>query len=239
MMFELRTINKGKVYDSIVDQILEGIRKGAFPLGGVLPTERALASKLGVSRGSVREALRILEHSGVVDVRTGSGTYVTEAALTRATSLRAHAALVGEESPLDVMIARRAVEPVCAEYAALNRHRRDLETLSATIVEHQAQMEADKDPAEIDLAFHVALAVASRNPVMEILFQRIAEFMRQGTWQELKHRSRERPGNQQLYLKQHGDILEALEIRDAAKAGHAMRIHLDTVEEGLLAEIDE
>jgi GntR family transcriptional repressor for pyruvate dehydrogenase complex len=94
--FQLTAIDKPRVYDSIVDQLLEGIRSGAFPPGSVLPAERELAARFGVSRGSVREAIRVLEHSGVVDVRTGSGTYIAEAGLSQATALRAHAALLGE-----------------------------------------------------------------------------------------------------------------------------------------------
>src|SRR5947208_5125263 len=125
--FELRAVDRQKLYASIVDQLVEGIRAGVFPPGRALPPERALAERLRVSRSSLREAIRVLEHAGVLDVRTGSGTYVSEYGASSAAALRAHAASIGEHSPLDVVVARRSVEPVCAELAAVNRQRRDVE----------------------------------------------------------------------------------------------------------------
>src|SRR5919201_6010956 len=112
MSFQFRTIDRTKLYASIVDQIVDGVRAGAFLPGRPLPAERALAAQLGVSRSSLREAIRVLEHAGVVDVRTGSGTYVSERGVSKAAMLRAQAAMVGEHSPLDVVAARRALEPV-------------------------------------------------------------------------------------------------------------------------------
>ena len=97
MTFELRAVGRSKVPDAIVEQILEGIRSGAFGPGTVLPPERSLAERFGVSRGSVREAIRSLEYAGILDVRTGSGTFVADAGATKPAALRARAALVGIE----------------------------------------------------------------------------------------------------------------------------------------------
>jgi DNA-binding FadR family transcriptional regulator len=137
------------------------------------------------------------------------------------------------------MVARRAIEPVCAEYAALNRHPSDLKVLESSMVHQRDCIERGEDPAEPDLHFHSAIAAATRNPVLQLLFHRIADIMRQGTWRALKHRSLDHPGKQQLYLEQHVAILAALDSRDSAAAAEAMRVHLDSVEEGLLAEIGE
>ena len=71
-----QAVGRPKLYASVVEQILASIRSGLFPPGSALPAERTLASRLQVSRGSLREALRVLEHAGVLDIRTGSGTYV-------------------------------------------------------------------------------------------------------------------------------------------------------------------
>ena len=114
MVFQLQAIDRTKLYASIVEQILDGIESGAFPPGSALPAERILAARLGVSRSSVREAIRVLEHAGLLDVRTGSGTYVADPGPPKVAMLRAQAALKGEQSPIDVMAARRAVEPTCA-----------------------------------------------------------------------------------------------------------------------------
>src|SRR5688572_31643065 len=123
MAFEFSEVERTKLYTSIVDQIVEGVRAGAFRPGRALPAERVLAARFRVSRSSLREAIRVLEHAGVLDVRTGSGTYVSEAGVSKAAMLRAAAAVVGERSPLDVVTARRALEPVAAELAAIHRHQ--------------------------------------------------------------------------------------------------------------------
>src|ERR1700733_9978009 len=94
--FQLREVDRGKIYLSIVDQVVEGIRSGAFHPGTALPPERTLALRLGVSRTSVREAVRVLEHAGVLDVRTGSGTYVTRDAMSKSMFLRIEAVASGE-----------------------------------------------------------------------------------------------------------------------------------------------
>jgi GntR family transcriptional repressor for pyruvate dehydrogenase complex len=238
MAFELRTVDRTKLYTAIVDQIVEGVRSGAFPQGSALPAERVLAAQLGVSRSSVREAIRVLEHSGVLHVRVGSGTYVTDGSLSKAAMLRAHATLAGDQSPLDVVVARRALEPVCAELAAVNRNRRDIDTLRQTIHEHALHLERHGDPEEPDFAFHLSLAASSHNPVLLILVERLVEIMRQAVWRELKHRTRERAGRGERFLEQHRAILHAVERYDAPGAAGAMHAHLDAVEAGLLAEVE-
>jgi GntR family transcriptional regulator, transcriptional repressor for pyruvate dehydrogenase complex len=235
--FQLRTVDRSKLYTSIVDQIAEGIRSGAFPPGKALPAERILATQLGVSRSSVREAIRVLEHAGVLDVRTGSGTFVSEEGLSKAATLRAHAALLGDQSPLDVMVARRALEPLCAELAAANRRRGDIEVLREMINEQKALVEASLDPAEVDLRFHLAVAAAGHNPVLLVLLERLIEIMGQSTWRELKYRSNERHGTFLVFLHQHSAILDAIERSDSTLAGTEMRTHLAAVEAGLLAEV--
>ncbi len=237
--FELRAIDRRKLYVSIVDQLVEGIRSGVFPQGQALPPERALAERLSVSRSSLREAIRVLEHAGVLAVRTGSGTYVTQDGASSAAALRAHAASIGEYSPLDVVVARRSIEPVCAQLAAIHRQRRDLELMREKIDEHAELMAAGQDPEEADHAFHLAVAAASHNPVLAVLLEQIVGLMRQDIWRDLKHRTRDRPGRAKRYLEQHRAVLLAIEGYDAAGAAAAMREHLAAVENGLLAEVNE
>jgi GntR family transcriptional repressor for pyruvate dehydrogenase complex len=236
-MFELRAVDKDKLFTSIVDQIVEGVRLGAFSPGQALPAERLLADQLNVSRSSVREAIRVLEHAGIVDVRSGSGTFVTQEALSKAAMQRAKAELIGEHSPLDVVVARRILEPQCAGLAALQRHERDLTLLRARIHEHQRLFDLGENAEEADLAFHLAISTACHNPVLEMLVQRLVEVMHQSTWREMKLASRGRPGAAQTYLDQHRAILLAIEHLDAEDSRRSMQQHLDSVEKGLLAEM--
>jgi GntR family transcriptional repressor for pyruvate dehydrogenase complex len=238
MTFELRAVGRSKVSDAIVQQILEGIRSGAFGPGTVLPPERILAERFGVSRGSVREAIRSLEYAGILDVRTGSGTFVAEAGATKAAALRARAALVGEHSPLDLVVARRAIEPVCAGLAAANRSLADLRNLRKLVADQTKMLRRGEETAEVDLSFHVAIATACHNPVLAMLYDRIAEIMRQDIWLDLRRRSRALAGTPQLYLDQHKATLAAIERGDPAAATSAVEAHMHAVEERLVAEVE-
>lgn len=238
MSFEALSLDRSRLYLSIIEQILQGVESGAFPPGAALPAERLLAARLAVSRSSVREAIRVLEHAGVLDVRTGSGTYVTDAGLSRAALLRAQAALTGEHSPLDVIAARRAIEPVCAEAAATQRHERDLATLQETVERQAVLGEAGEETAEADIQFHLAVAGASHNPVLVLLVERLAEIMRRRAWSDLKQRTRLTAAGTRRDVAEHGAVLDAIAAADGQAASRAMCRHLVSVERDLLAEIE-
>lgn len=237
--FRLRTVDRTKLYVSIVEQILTGIESGAFLPGTALPAERALAAELGVSRGSVREAIRVLEHAGILDVRTGSGTYVVDPGPRKVALLRAQAALAGEQSPLDVIAARQALEPACARLAAHQRHERDLELLQESLRAQARLVSVRGDAAEPDLSFHVAVARATHNPVMLILVERLAEIMRRPPWSDLKHATRENDADgAERDVQEHHAVLVAIEQRDGVAAEAAMHAHLASVERDLLDQVD-
>ena len=238
MVFQLQAIDRTKLYASIVEQILEGIESGAFPPGSALPAERILAARLGVSRSSVREAIRVLEHAGLLDVRTGSGTYVTDPGPPKVAMLRAQAALTGEQSPIDVMAARRAVEPTCAGSAAAQRHARDLDAIRASVELQSRLLDAGEDAAAADLDFHLAVATATHNPVLLMLVERLAEIMRRSPWSDLKHASRRDPAGGERDVEEHLAVLAAIERRDGSEAAQAMEAHLESVERDLLEQVE-
>ena len=238
MAFQLQAVDRTRLSASIVDQILAGIESGAFPPGSALPAERLLAARLGVSRSSVREAIRILEHTGILDVRTGSGTYVTSAGSAKVAGLRAQAVLTGEHSPLDVIAARHGIEPFCAELAAKERHERDVELIRETGETQATLTQAGEDGGAADLGFHLAVAAATHNQVLLLLVERLVEIMRRSPWADLKHRSREDESGLARDIRQHRAILEAIERRDGPGGSRAMRTHLAAVERDLLAQVE-
>jgi GntR family transcriptional repressor for pyruvate dehydrogenase complex len=237
MTFGLRAVDRSKLSLSIVDQLVEAIKTGGLLPGTALPAERVLAVQLGVSRSSVREAIRVLEHAGVLDVRTGSGTFVTDAGVSNVAMLRAQAAALGDQSPLDMIVARLAIEPLCAELAAVNRRDRDIAALRASIAQQAVLVERDEDPTDVDLDFHQSIAAASQNTVLLLLLERLIPIMRQGTWRELKQRTGGRNDTFRLFLKQHQSILDAIEQSDATAARERMHEHLSVIEAGLLHEV--
>lgn len=238
-MKPLRSIEREKLYLEIVEQILDAITSGAFPAGSALPPERIMASQLGVSRASLREAIRVLEHAGVLDVRMGSGTFVVEDGPSPKSVLRTRAALIGDLSPLDISLARLALEPVVAGQAALNRHESDIATLRGHFEEHRRLHLEGSDSEQPDLAFHLALADATYNPVLADLVHRLVEIMHQRTWREFRVRQLRHPGRGGEILAQHEALLDAVSARDSTAAEAAMRAHLEAVTAGVTAEANE
>lgn len=234
-----RAVERSKVYTSVVDQILDSIGAGRFPPGSSLPAERILANQLQVSRGSLREAIRVLEHAGVLDVRTGSGTYVTEQSSSRVTLLRARAAMIGEHSPLDLIVARAAVEPACAEHAAISHHPSDLVAIEEAVAEQARLTSEGKDATEVDNAFHLAVAAASHNGVLLAQERMLIDLMHEHMWSELKHRTRGRLHAAEQYHEHHEHVLNAIKQRDSRRASQMMAMHMSAIETALLAELEQ
>src|SRR5213075_491236 len=110
----LQTVENRRLYRQIADQIAALIERGEYGMGQRLPPERDLAKQLGVSRPSVREALIALEVEGFVEVRVGSGVYVTGA---RPAGSAAGASAAADSGPFELIKARWMIEGECAALA--------------------------------------------------------------------------------------------------------------------------
>lgn len=223
-------LERPKLSESIVDQILESLRWGDYEPGQSLPAERVLADQFQVGRGSVREALRVLEYAGIVEVRVGSGISFTSRAVTKSSIMRAQAALVGDHSPLDILTARLAVEPACARAAAVACRTRDLERLRQSLEKQRAVTEAGEDPSKPDAMFHIVVAQATGNDVLQGIATQLIDLMREGTWSEMKARARADHEGAARFLHEHELILDAIIAGDPDAAAAAMRAHLEAIE---------
>jgi GntR family transcriptional repressor for pyruvate dehydrogenase complex len=237
-MTNLRAIDHTKVYNSIIDQLIESIRSGEFAPGTALPPERTLAKILGVSRHSVREAIRILEHAGVVTVRVGSGTFVTNAAQSKAAVVRARTLVSGNPSPLDIMVVRCTIEPRAAFEAAHSGDDDDIRALQESFDEHEGLIADGTDPLHADYSFHVAVARTTRNPVLLMVVEELAKLMQQAAQEDFQQRLHNRPGSWTRYLAEHRIVLDAILRRDPPAAAEAMQAHLDEVLLDLSREVD-
>ncbi|WP_181274928.1 FadR/GntR family transcriptional regulator [Brevibacterium oceani] len=168
-----KPVNRSSTYELVIDAIEERIIAGDLGVGDLLPAERDLASKLGVSRASVREALRVLESLGVVRASGGSGrgagTFIAAmptAALTR--FLRLHVALTNF-SLSDVIETRVQLEQSSAVLAATRADEDALAVINAQLAIMDTpgvSLEAFNDA---DTAFHVAIAQAAGNQLFSDL----------------------------------------------------------------------
>ncbi|WP_028229526.1 FadR/GntR family transcriptional regulator [Paraburkholderia ferrariae] len=225
-----------RLYLQIADKLRVLIDEPGFASNGRLPSERALAQRLGVSRPSVREALVVLELEGRVEIRMGSGVYVCEApgdtagAATRAMPQEAELG----DSLVDIMNARAVLEGAIAGSVAAFCKPRALKALRAIFETMEREVHAGQIPEAADRAFHVALAQMTGN---EILVQTVeALFDKRHTPLSSKLRDHfESETTWLAALDEHRDILEALEARDALQAQAAMQRHLKISLERVMA----
>lgn len=232
-----RAVERPKLYTSVVEQILARIRSGALRPGSALPAERTLARQLHVSRNSLREALRVLEHAGVLDIRTGSGTYVTSDGGSDTILVRAQAAAAGEHSPLDLIVARLAIEPVCAEHAALSHHSSDLADIEATVEDHAKRVQDGRELEGADLDFHLAVASASRNGALLALARTLLSWTREQTWNDSKSPGLAASCAAPDFVEHHRQVLEAIRQGNSRRAHQLMAMHMSAVETNLLTKL--
>lgn len=174
----------------------------------------------------------------MLEVRTGSGTYVTEDALSKATLLRVEAETTGEYSPIDIIAVRRALESVSARLAATQRTRLDIASLELAVETHAEMLERGEDPTEPDSRFHLLLGVASHNSLLQNHVEQVIGVLKQHMWRTMKHRSLSEDSHAAAYLHEHQQVLECVRKGYGEAAAEAMNRHLDSIEAHLLALID-
>ncbi|MBK9116342.1 MAG: FadR family transcriptional regulator [Betaproteobacteria bacterium] len=220
----LHTVEPLRLYRQIAGQIAALIDSGEFPAGSRLPAERELATLLGVSRTSVREAVISLEIAGRVEVRVGSGIFVAEPGAAQIVGL------VDEgPSPFELLAARRLIEGEIAAQAARSARKADLAALRATVERMRAHPDnfARRDAA--DREFHVRIAAATGNGSLALVVEGLWQQRRGKLWSRIEnyfHTQKMRDG----VLLDHEAILAALEQHDPDAARTAMHRHLARVE---------
>ena len=215
-------VDNRRLYEQVASQIGALIRKGEFVAGQRLPAERDLAKILSVSRPVVREAMIALEIAGLLEVRTGSGTFV------KVKPAEPIEALNIGHSPSDILNARMLIEGEVAALAASRSSEEDLAAMAERIEEMTRDHEAGRAWHAADLGFHVAIARASGNIALASVVERLWREQHAPVFALLSERVRLNE-NWAATLRCHQEILEALRARNRKAAKDRMRAHLRQV----------
>ena len=224
----LRVVETTRLYRQIAGQIVALIDRGEFVPGSRLPPERELATLLGVSRTSVREAVIALEIAGRVEVRVGTGIFVTAGGPPKTTGLAAPPVSDSGAGPFELLAARAVVEGETAALAARNARKSDIAELRATIVRMRDRAEVTKERDAADRAFHVRIAEATGNGALAHAVANLWDQRRGDLWARIEahfHTAALRAKT----LMDHETIVAALEARDPDAARSAMHHHLRRV----------
>ena len=222
MVSQLAPVRRTTLSGEVAARLAEVIRSGELAPGSRLPSERELGSRFGVGRTSIREAMRILQATGLVTVRPGDGIFVAES-------------LSAEGEPFarwesqyryrveELFEARLAIEPMAAARAATRAEEEDLRALESTLLDLERGI-AEGDLASMvlaDSAFHNAVARASRNRLFQSMLKAAHHLMIASQRAGLGPHER-----QPRVLAMHRAVYDAIVARDAEAAERAMRAHL-------------
>lgn len=220
----IERISVQKSYDLLADQLRDTILAGDLDVGDRLPSERELVEQTGLSRGSVREALRILEVEGLIRSRPGRYGGITVTQPDKSSMARFVGQFVrSRRMPLRVIQeARETIEPALARYAAL--HHTDAE-LAAMVELNEALADPALDRrafAELNIRWHNAVAEASRNDLLAALLYAMNHGVVAATSEEI-YDSRE---IREAVHAAHARVIEAIAARDGDAARRRMERHV-------------
>ncbi|MBA3780495.1 MAG: FadR family transcriptional regulator [Nocardioides sp.] len=220
-----------RLYEQVAEQITTWISQNGLTTGDRLPPERELASRLGVSRATLSQALVALEVIGVVAVRHGDGTVVTGSpgASRIADAIRAHADRLPE-----IIETRDALETKIAALAAVRRTDEDLARINDALQVMEEDVEAGGRGVEGDERFHGAVTAAAHSRLLARLMDEIGDLIKESRIESLSQ-----PGRPRDSLAGHRAVADAIAAGDAAGAATAMHEHVEMVSDVAVLRDDQ
>lgn len=218
-------VSTGRISGEIVDQIKTAIREGRLVPGDQLPPERDLTRQLGVSRVSVRDALRTLEAHGLIAVRVGAhgGAFVTAPAPTLvAEGLRNMLMLASSVTPAEVTETRIVFELAVLELAVERATEDDLAELEEICDRAEESLAAGSYDVALSAEFHTCLARCTQNEAVALL----AETLHGAVVASLAEAKEVDPAAGHAGALEHRALVDAIRARDAARARAIMTEHL-------------
>ena len=210
-----------RLSDNVAAALLERVTSGEYSPGDRLPPEREMATRFGVSRTVIREAMKALASRGVVEVRPGAGIFVTSAhASAAAESLRLLVMGAAELSYQQVHEVRETLEGRIAALAATRATESDRERLRGALADLDAAITGE-DYARADGAFHLVIADLARNPLFRIILEAVGDVML-----EVRRQVAYVPEARRRVTADHRLIADAILRADAEAAGGEMERHL-------------
>jgi GntR family transcriptional repressor for pyruvate dehydrogenase complex len=219
------TVTRAALPDQIAARVVELITERHLKAGDRLPPERELAQAMGVSRSSLREALRALSVLGVTEMRQGDGTYLS--ALDPEALMRPFGLVLAlnDGQLQELFEARRVIEPALAALAAERIGEPALDALRECLRDSAEAVQDEEAFMRIDLELHGLIARAASNSILWHVIGSIS-----GMGLASRRRTNPLPGLREQSVEDHRAIVAALEARDPDAAAAAMLRHLENVQ---------
>ncbi|WP_294148320.1 FadR/GntR family transcriptional regulator [uncultured Clostridium sp.] len=221
---EIPSVKNKKTYLQIVDTILDLIARGKLEYGKKLYNEQELVELMGVSRPTLREALRVLEFLGIVTVAPRSGIYISRPSGTSSYLPLLYSLVFDGISERDLFELRQSLQIEMVEHAAQRRTPEDLAALHSLLSQTEENLFTDSETfAQLDYDFHMQIIHCSGNFVASKLMNTFGILMKK----QLSRIIREMPVDQRKNtLRYHTEITEQIENQNSFRARELMYEHL-------------
>lgn len=226
-------IGQKSLVDVVLDRVRSLILTGQLAPNSCLPAETTLAKKLGVSRQTVREALRILHGEGLVEIRQGTGIYVRQPSAGDAIQPGVLQLLMASENLWEIQELRGVLEPEIAEWAAVRGSDDDFEKSENIIRQMEAGASRGQSIFELAWEFHLTLAQAARNKAVLKIIRIVYQMIR-----AIEGPIYERHFNPWQEVQEHRELLATIRKRDPKSSREAMQEHLERTDERLRQSLD-
>ncbi|NIK77803.1 DNA-binding FadR family transcriptional regulator [Paenibacillus castaneae] len=216
-----QTINRSKLVDDVVIQLQKKISSGEMQHGEKIPTEPELMEQFGVGRSTIREAVRVLVHAGLLEKKQGFGTFLTSnSVIQEPLDHRLRRAEI-----LEVYEARKMLELEIAKLAAERRDQDDLDQMHNHLATRSLALEKGDTQGYLnaDIAFHLSIAVASKNAVIIDLYRTFSSVLLDASQKLTIVHSDHDPNT--LF---HESLYEAIKAGDGSAAAHWTMQNLDS-----------
>jgi DNA-binding FadR family transcriptional regulator len=217
-------LKKQSIAEFVSEKIIEMIRTKQLKPGDKLPPERELSAQLGISRPSLREALRALSIMNVIEIRQGDGIYITSLNPEELVQHLEFVFSLDNSSVIDLFEARMIIEPAIAKIAALKASDEDISYLKELGALSRKQTGHLDKFLEIDLKIHTKIVEIANNPFLSRINSSLTFLTRASRLQTGRI-----PGVMVQTVKDHDEIIHALGLRDPETAYIAMHHHLSNV----------
>lgn len=224
-------IKRVSLYEQVILAIQDMLRRGEVKVGERLPTEMELAASLGVSRNSVREALKVLAMAGVVESTPGRGTFVRPEAAEAVLNPDGVLKVVRRASVQELMEVRITLEVEAAGLAARRASEEEVADLVQTWNELRKVVNEQGDWSDAGLHHHFAIAELSGNELLVRLIESIGQELKTFRRVLVTH-----PKNMAEQIRDHEEMVQAIVEHDEQRARDVMRRHLERTKQAL-AEI--
>lgn len=218
-----------KVYEEVVERIKKMIEEGELKIGDKLPTERAMAEELNVSRASIREAIRSLEVIGLIESIQGAGNYIKNDFSEILLEPLSMMFMLQQGSAIDIYELREVLELSTIMLSAERISKEELKKLKE-LIEKFKESDIESNNVIIDKEFHYTIVKSANNPLitnlLNVLSQVIDKFITDSRKNIL-----ESSENKERLLKLHERIYIALENRNSLEAYTALKEHFELIKE--------